>query len=585
MIELNPGDVIANRYTVESELGRGGMAVVYQVLHHQLGTPCALKVLAISARTVRARLLREGQVQAALAHPNIVSVIDVVEVGDAPGLVMELVRGPSLEQLLAHAQLTLDQADDLAMGLFAGMSAAHARGLIHRDLKPANILCAITDGGLVPKVSDFGLAKIIGEESGTATTTRSGTTMGTPAYMSPEQIRSARTVDKRADIFSMGAILYELVTRQRAFPGEDLLDIFNNVANGVFVPPRDLRPDIPDRMDLAIRGALAPDRDQRIRDCPTLRAIWSGDREEWTQEVDVDESTFGGSKWDAAILERFSKPGTSGGRSSGGSQRRSSGADHTWAGGTDVTGVIEAEAGREVISIVRSAPSGPSGPPRLSPAPGSAVESAPTMSQPPTGRSWRWGAAAVGLVLGTGAVVVASVAATLAISTLLLASAPEPASAPVLVPAPTPVVAVPTPAPAPEPTAAPEPTTAPEPSAAPASAPAPAPARAPAPAAAPASAAAPAPPVAPAPPPPAPGPVPVEAVRNDRARVTLRGDVTRVWLQSAAGNFPLPAEVAPGTYQIQAFFEASEPVMVGTLTVAGGQERALSCSEELRKCR
>lgn len=564
MNELSPGDIVAKRYTVEHEIGRGGMAVVYQVLHHQLGTPCALKVLTVSARSVRSRLLREGQVQAGLAHPNVVSVIDVVEIGDAPGLVMELVRGPSLEQLLSHSELTLDQADDLADGIFSGMSAAHRAGLIHRDLKPANILCAITERGLVPKVSDFGLAKLIGDEAGAnATTTRSGTTMGTPAYMSPEQIRSAKSVDRRADVFSLGAILYELVTRQRAFPGEDLLEIFNNVANGRYVPPAELRPDLPDRMELAIRGALEPDRERRIRDVATLRSIWSGDRDEWTQEIALDESTFGGGKWDASIVERFSRPGSSGGRSQddGSPPVADRDANPTWGDG--------------------SAPSGTDvSPPTIAIASGGAQTL--LVIPPPAEASsnrWKWVALAA---LGLGGV--ALLAALVLGASLVLAGrepyAPPPPPValvgPAPAPAPLPVVVV-APEPEPEPVAAlPAPVALPEPPIRPV----------------------PKPTVATAAPLPVPVPVPVAApvpvpaapvvpagVRPDRARVALRGDVARVWLQSAAGNFPLPGDLPPGTYQIQAFFEGTDPVSVGTITLQGGQERSLSCSEELRKCR
>ncbi|MCA9491950.1 MAG: serine/threonine protein kinase, partial [Myxococcales bacterium] len=182
-MDLAAGTVV-DRYTVQSVLGEGGMAVVYLCRHNQLGTMHALKVLTMSSRTIRERLVQEGRVQALLRHPNVVAVTDIIMLNGAPGLVMEYIEGPSLHDLLGQGPLTFDQIDALAEGILHGVAHAHAQGMVHRDLKPANIMLALDGTTLVPKVTDFGLAKLVEGNDGRAAT-RTGSTMGTPHYMSP----------------------------------------------------------------------------------------------------------------------------------------------------------------------------------------------------------------------------------------------------------------------------------------------------------------------------------------------------------------------------------------------------------------
>ncbi len=269
---------IVDRYTVEGVIGAGGTAVVYRVRHAQLQTPHALKVLSLASSAIRRRMLREGQVQATMRHPNVVAVTDVLDIDGAPGLLMEHVEGPSLEQALARFSLDVDQALTLFHGVVAGVRHAHMHGLVHRDLKPANVLLARTEQGFVPKVTDFGLAKVIQGDGPALGQTRQGVAMGTPAYMAPEQIRDARTVDQRADLFSLGCLLYELVCGVRTFPGNEAIAIYNAIMGGDYIPPRRHRPDLPDRVDQAIRGMLMTDRDRRIPDCDTLLAVLAGER-------------------------------------------------------------------------------------------------------------------------------------------------------------------------------------------------------------------------------------------------------------------------------------------------------------------
>ncbi len=273
-MDLSTGTVISDRYTIEGVLGEGGMAVVYRARHAQLGTLHALKVLSFTSRSVRERLLMEGRVQASLRHPNIVAVTDVVDINGQPGLVMELIEGPSLDDLLKQQKLTLDQVDVIGRGVLAGVAHAHGRGLIHRDLKPANVMLQIDELGVTPKVMDFGLAKVVADDGGKART-RTGATMGTPQYMSPEQIEDSKSVDARSDVFGVGAILYELVTGDRAFDGDHLLEIFKKVTTCTYQDPRSLRPQVPERMVEAIQAALVVDRDERIESCKALYEVWT----------------------------------------------------------------------------------------------------------------------------------------------------------------------------------------------------------------------------------------------------------------------------------------------------------------------
>ena len=141
--DLLPVGTQLGRYTIEGLLGQGGMAAVYKVRHDQLNTLQALKMLTVPGRNIRKRLVQEGRVQAALRHPNIVSVMDIIEHDHQPGLVMEYVDGPTLEQLLQARELAWYEVDHLARGILRGVKAAHNEGLIHRDLKPANVLIAV----------------------------------------------------------------------------------------------------------------------------------------------------------------------------------------------------------------------------------------------------------------------------------------------------------------------------------------------------------------------------------------------------------------------------------------------------------
>jgi eukaryotic-like serine/threonine-protein kinase len=289
---LAPGTVV-DRYEVESVLGRGGMAVVYRVRHRHLDSRHALKVLQLPARAIEARLLQEGRVQSALKHPNVVAVTDLIDVAGSPGLIMEYVDGPALSALLDAGPLTLAVARQLSRPVLQGIAAAHRHGLIHRDLKPANVLLDTATGEVVPKITDFGLAKLLDLDGGRSPLeTRSGAPMGTPAFMAPEQIRDASTVDERADVFAAGAMLYELLGSQRAFQGRDTMEVFTAVTLGRVTPLRELRPTIPAPLVAVVHRALATDPEQRYPDGDALMQAWDAAVAEagpgaWT--VDAEE--------------------------------------------------------------------------------------------------------------------------------------------------------------------------------------------------------------------------------------------------------------------------------------------------------
>ncbi len=259
-----------DRYQVEALLGQGGMAQVYRVRHLQLGTERALKVLMVANPTIQQRLLQEGRLQASLEHPNIVAVSDVIDLGGASCLLMEYVAGPSLQLWLSRYTPPLAEALALFRPVVTAVGHAHCQGFIHRDLKPANVLLAPGNGTLTPKVADFGLAKALADELMATQGTRTGAAMGTPAYMSPEQIRDSKSVGPRSDLFALGCILFELACGRLAFGGTDLLAVYSAISSNDYASPRDLVPDLPELVVRAIDACLAVEPDERPESCEAL---------------------------------------------------------------------------------------------------------------------------------------------------------------------------------------------------------------------------------------------------------------------------------------------------------------------------
>lgn len=272
---IRAGERVDGRYEVIRLLGEGGIAQVWLVRHIELGSLHALKMLVWRKPKLAERLLLEGRIQAQLRHPNVVSVTDVVRHDGQAGLLMEYVDGQSLQTyLVEHGGLGVDRGLEMFAQILAGVTAAHDAGVLHRDLKPANILLANTPSGLLPKVTDFGLAKVVIEE-GRTDGTRVGAVMGTPGYMAPEQARDSATVTARADVFALGAILFELVSGRKTFPDDASFD--EAVHKGVVPDLDDLLPSCPRSVSDAVTRALAIDARERFPDCRSFgRAVLTG---------------------------------------------------------------------------------------------------------------------------------------------------------------------------------------------------------------------------------------------------------------------------------------------------------------------
>lgn len=275
MTELRSGDPFG-AYAVEHVLGRGGGATVYRVRHRTLGTSFALKVPRGRGRHLRERLLQEGRAQAHLDHPNVVGVRDVAYEGDDVGLVMDLVDGVPLDRVAEAGPLTEDQVDALAEQLFDAVEAAHRLGLVHRDLKLENVLVDVQGDQLRVRVTDFGLVKALAEGMKVARTTTEGTMMGTPAFMAPEQFRDASSVDARADLYSLGCVLYALAASATPFPlDSDVREQLQRTLQGSWMPLDVARPDAPTRWVTAVHACLELQASDRPASVQALRELWA----------------------------------------------------------------------------------------------------------------------------------------------------------------------------------------------------------------------------------------------------------------------------------------------------------------------
>ncbi|CAN5672251.1 hypothetical protein BH18ACI5_BH18ACI5_09800 [soil metagenome] len=262
-------------YRIEAELGRGGMGIVYRAIDTRLGRRVAIKMLPAEATADadrHQRFIQEARSASALNHPNSVTIYDIGENGGETFIAMELVEGVPLDTLLAKGPLPVALALHYAEQAASALAAAHATGIVHRDIKPANIV--ITPDGR-PKVLDFGLAKLMqrgaSEATLTALATSAGSVMGTPAYMSPEQAEG-HTVDARSDVFSMGAVLYEMLAGRRPFSGSSNASLMSAILRDPPAPLRVARPDTPPAVDAIVTRALSKNPAERYDDGGAMRA-------------------------------------------------------------------------------------------------------------------------------------------------------------------------------------------------------------------------------------------------------------------------------------------------------------------------
>lgn len=259
-----------DHYRIVELIGRGGMGVVYKAHDTHLDRNVAVKILpaeAMADMDRKRRFVQEARAASALNHSNIITIYDISHSERVDFIAMEYVEGCTLQKLITGSGLPLEQAVDYAVQMSGAIAAAHAAGIVHRDLKPSNFM--VSDKGIV-KVLDFGLAKLTERiqssvSSGAETMTpitEQGAIVGTTAYMSPEQAEG-KPVDARSDVFSFGAVLYELLTGKRAFQGESYISTLSAILQGTPTPVRKLRSDIPTALERIVNRCLEKNREAR----------------------------------------------------------------------------------------------------------------------------------------------------------------------------------------------------------------------------------------------------------------------------------------------------------------------------------
>jgi serine/threonine-protein kinase len=274
-VPVRAGDVLAEKYRVERVLGAGGMGVVVAALHLELDERVAVKFLLPEIgenSNAAARFMREARAAARIKSEYVARVIDVGRLATgAPYMVMEYLEGRDLAALVAAGPLAVEDAADYVIQACHAMAEAHAAGIVHRDLKPANLFLAQRpDGTRVIKVLDFGISKTALGDTPDAALTKTSTMMGSPYYMSPEQMRSARDVDHRTDIWSLGVILFELLSGRPPFQGDSLPELITSILTDS--PPSlvGLRPELPHALESVVLRCLQKSRDLRVKDVGEL---------------------------------------------------------------------------------------------------------------------------------------------------------------------------------------------------------------------------------------------------------------------------------------------------------------------------
>nr|WP_306441897.1 serine/threonine-protein kinase [Methyloversatilis sp. XJ19-49] len=255
------------RYDVLAEIGRGAMGVVYRAFDPLLDRTVAIKTINMALdpddiEFYERRFMIEARAAGGLNHPNIVTIHDIGRSGDLAYMAMEYLDGRELKDLINRGELSFDQALDLAARIADGLAYAHARGVIHRDVKPGNIM-VLADGRV--KITDFGIARLHGTDARTQT----GLLLGSPRYLSPEQVLG-RTPDTRVDLFSLGVILYEMMTGRSPFIGSDVQSVMYQVIHHIPVAPGVLNPALPALVDLIVAKALAKSPDARYQNAADI---------------------------------------------------------------------------------------------------------------------------------------------------------------------------------------------------------------------------------------------------------------------------------------------------------------------------
>jgi hypothetical protein len=289
---LETDDVLDGKYVVEDVIGEGGMGVVVSARHLALDTPVAIKVLRPQARGVwRQRFLREARAASQLDNEHVAKVYDIGQLEDGtPYMVMELLVGCDLADVVyGSGPLDVETTLTYAKQVCAALVAAHAHGIVHRDVKPANLfLTHRDDGSPCIKLLDFGISKVQADERSELTCT--GSFLGSPQFMSPEQLASSRDVDVRSDLWSLGASLFELLTANAAFGGDTVPELYSSILRDGPRRLRDYRPDAPLALQHLIEQCLNKDADQRVQSARQLAEL--------LELIDLDDCSDDGSVFD-----------------------------------------------------------------------------------------------------------------------------------------------------------------------------------------------------------------------------------------------------------------------------------------------
>lgn len=273
-----PGDMIGGKFVVEEVLGVGGMGVVVSARHAQLGQKVAIKFLrkdAAKSPEATNRFLREARAVVALQSAHVVRVMDVGVLEDGlPYMVMEHLVGTDLHRLLEERKtLTMGDAVDFLLQGMEAIAEAHAAGIVHRDLKPANLFLARhPDGSPLVKVLDFGISKSSGSVSKEQNLTATSAIMGSPLYMSPEQLRSSKNVDARTDVWALGVILYELLVGRLPFEAETVTGLCAKIAADAPTKLREIDPGVPPELEAVVMRCLEKNVDRRFASVAELAA-------------------------------------------------------------------------------------------------------------------------------------------------------------------------------------------------------------------------------------------------------------------------------------------------------------------------
>jgi serine/threonine protein kinase len=296
---------VVGRYRLDSELGRGGMGVVYRATDLESGRVVALKSLLPNLtddRRIVKRFRREARAALAINHPNVVQMLDVIEHDGVALLAMEFLSGESLERVLERrGHLPVGEVSEIMIRVISAVGTAHALGIVHRDLKPDNVLVVGDGGAHDVKVLDFGIAKLTATEGSAAQTealTQTGALMGTPFYMSPEQAFGEKRIDQRSDVWSLGIILYRALTGVLPTYGETFADVYMNVVKRPFRSVREVRPELPEDVSALVMRMLERDCDKRPWD---LREVY----DVLARYAEASAPTFG-----EAVEPVFEEPST-----------------------------------------------------------------------------------------------------------------------------------------------------------------------------------------------------------------------------------------------------------------------------------